>query len=263
MKQINLNNKTILITGFTGSLGTALVYRLLKNKKIKEIRGYSRDEYKQSEMMRKIKDNRLKYYLGDVRDLERLKDICDGVDIIFHLAAFKRMDVSSHNTFDVAEVNIEGTRNIMLVGKKCKKIIFVSSDKAASCQCVYGASKFIAENIALAYPNSIIWRFGNFIGSRGSVWSIFEEQKKQGVPFTITNLSCTRFVMKIDEVCDCLLSDVKHGLYFPKNLKSMTIKQIADSISPNHPYVIIGMRENESLHEKFFERYSSDKCLKK
>lgn len=261
MKQINLNNKTILITGFTGSLGTALVYRLLKNKKIKEIRGYSRDEYKQSEMMRKIKDNRLKYYLGDVRDLERLKDVCEGVDIIIHAAAMKRMDQSSYNTFEVAEINIKGTKNIMLVGKKCEKIIFISTDKAFQPSCVYGCSKMISEKIVLAYPNGICWRFCNFKKSRGSVFEIFKEQKNFGIPLTITDLSATRFVIDIKDVCDYILSDVKPGLHYPKNLKSMTIKEIADLIAPGHPYKIVGLREGEKTHESFNETYTSKKII--
>lgn len=263
MKQINLNNKTILITGFTGSLGTALVYRLLKNKKIKEIRGYSRDEYKQSEMMRKIKDKRLQFWLGDIRNLERIKEACEGVDIIIHTAAHKRIDQISHNAYDVADVNINGTHNVVLAGKNCERIIFVSSDKAASCNNIYGATKFVGEGIVLSSPNGIVWRLGNIINSRGSVWEIFKEQEKQGVPFTITSLNSTRFIMTIDEACDCILSDVKHGLYFPKNLKAMTIKQIADSICLNYPYVVIGLRENESLHEKFNDKYNSEKYLKK
>jgi UDP-glucose 4-epimerase len=260
MKQIKIKNKVVLCTGGTGSLGQVLVNRLLKEG-AKEVRVYSRDEYKQSEMIRHLNNNKVKYWLGDIRDLETLKGACDGVDIIIHVAAMKRMDQSSHNTFDVADVNIRGTRNVMLAGKECEKIIFVSSDKAANCKNVYGATKFIAENIALAYSNSIVWRFGNIIGSRGSVWEIFKEQKEQGLPFTITDLNSTRFIINIDDVCDCLLSDVKHGLYYPKNLKAMTIKQIADSVEVNHPYVIIGLRKNETLHEKFNDEYSSDKCL--
>lgn len=261
MKKINLNNKIILITGFTGSLGTALVKILLNNKKIKEIRGYARDEYKISELMRKTKDKRLIPYIGDIRNLDRLRDCCKNVDIIFHVAALKRMDVSSENTFEVADINILGTRNVMIAGSKCERIVVVSTDKAATCKNVYGASKFIAENVALAYKNSVVWRFGNIIGSRGSVWEIFKEQKEMGVPFTITEPNSTRFVIDVKEVCDCLLSNVKHGLFWPKHLKSMTIKQIADSISPNHPCKIIGLRENETLHEKFTDEYSSDKCL--
>ncbi len=259
MKQINLNNKTILITGFTGSLGIALVNRLLKNKKIKEIRGYSRDEMKQSEMMRKIKDKRLHFWLGDIRTLERIKEACEGVDIIIHAAAHKRMDQISHNAYDVADVNINGTRNIMLAGKDCERVIFISSDKAYNSTCLYGSTKFVGEAITLACKNGYVWRFGNFIGSRGSVWSIFEEQKKLGIPFTITDTESTRFVIDIEDVCNYILSDVKPGLHYPKNLKSMTIKEIADSVSLGHPYKVVGLREGEKKHEAFNETYNSEK----
>jgi UDP-N-acetylglucosamine 4,6-dehydratase/5-epimerase len=254
----DLKCATILITGGSGSLGQALVKRLLKED-VFEVRVYSRDEFKQSEMRRKIDDERLTFWLGDVRDLERLKDACEGVDIIIHAAAFKRMDQSSHNTFEVADVNIRGTRNVMLAGKKCVKIIFISSDKAFQPSCVYGSSKMIAEKIVLAYKNGIVWRFGNFINSRGSVFEIFQEQRDAGIPLTITDPESTRFVIAIDKVCDYILSDVKPGLHYPKNLKSMTIMEIAQLIAPNHPYKIVGLREDEKKHEAFSEDYTSEK----
>lgn len=259
MKQINLKNKIICIIGGTGTLGTALVYRLLQNQEVKEIRIFSRDEFKQSEMARKIKDERILYWLGDIRNLERLKEVCENIDIIFHVAAMKRMDQFSQNIFEISDVNIRGTHNVMLAGKKCKKVIFVSTDKAYQPENVYGASKFIAENIVLSYSNGIVWRFGNFFYSRGSVWDIFKEQKEHGIPFTITDINATRFVMNIDEVCDYLLMDVKSGSYRPKNLKSMTIKEIADSIELNYPYKIIGLRDGEKLHESFDKNYTSKK----
>lgn len=254
------NKKKIwAILGGTGFLGQALVKRLLKDKNVKEIRVFSRDEYKQSEMMRRINNERIKYYLGDIRNLERLKEACENVDIIIHTAAMKRMDSATHNAYEVADVNITGTRNVMIAGKKCEKVIFVSSDKAFEPSCVYGASKLIGENIVLAYKNGVIWRFGNFIGSRGSVFEIFKEQRDAGVPFTITNPDATRFVINIKDVCNYLLSDVNSGLHYPKNLKSMTIKEIAKSIAPGYPYVITGLRYGEKMHESFDKNYSSKK----
>lgn len=258
MKKINLKNKVVLITGFTGSLGSHLVKRLLKTK-VKRIIGFSRDEFKQSEMARKITDRRLEYWLGDVRDLSRLKEACEDVDIIFHFAALKRMDQASHNTFEVANTNIKGTKNVMLAGEECEKVIFVSTDKSYHPENVYGASKFIAERIVLAYSNGICWRFGNFIGSRGSVFEIFKEQRDVGVPLTITDPNATRFVIDIEDVCDYILLDVKPGLYCPSNLKSMTIGKIAESIAPNSKWEIIGIREGEKIDEAFDENYSSKK----
>lgn len=258
---MKLKNKILLITGGTGSLGSILVERLLKED-IKEVRVYSRDEFKQAEMARHLNDKRITYWLGDVRNLERLVEACDSVDIIIHIAAMKRMDQSSHNTFEVADINIQGTKNVMIAGKNCKKIIFVSTDKAYHAENVYGASKFIAERIVLAdKKKGIVWRFGNFIGSRGSVWEIFKEQKEKRIPLTITNLNASRFVIDMKKVCDYILSNVKPGLYYPKKLKIMTVGEIADEIAHGFRWEIVGLREGEKMHEAFNENYSSDKCL--
>jgi len=251
-----------LITGGTGFLGQALVNHLLKRDDVEEVRIYARDEFKESEMARKIIDKRVIYWLGDVRDLERLKEACQNVDIIIHAAAMKRMDQWPHNTFEVADVNILGTQNVVLAAdKSCKKIIFVSTDKAYAPSCVYGASKLIAEKIVLAHPRGIVHRFGNFIGSRGSVFEIFKEQKEQGVPLTITDPTATRFVIEIDKVVDYLLSDVPPGLHYPKDLKSMTVLEIAESIAPGAKHIIkkFREREGEKKHESFDENYSSEK----
>jgi UDP-N-acetylglucosamine 4,6-dehydratase len=251
--------KNYLVTGGTGFLGQALVKKLLKRGDVGEIRVYARDELKESDMCRRIDNPRVKYILGDVRDIERLRGACNGIDIIIHAAAMKRMDISSYNVFEVADVNIRGTKNVMLAGRDCKKIIFVSTDKAYNPTCVYGASKFIAERIVLAYPNGTVWRFGNFIDSRGSVFEIFKEQRDAGIPLTITDLDSTRFVIDIEEVCDYILSNVKPGIHYPPNLKSMTIMEIAESIAPGHPFKIVGLREGEKLHESFDEHYTSEK----
>lgn len=243
-----------LVIGGTGSLGQALVKRLLKND-IEEVRVFSRDELKQSEMVRKLDNDNVQYWLGDIRNLERLKEVCEDVDIIIHCAAFKRMDSISRNAAEVADVNINGTKNVMIAANG-KKVIFISSDKAFKPTCLYGATKMVSEGIVLAYPNAVVWRFGNFIGSRGSVWEIFKEQKKIGV-LTLTDPKATRFVMDIDEACDYVLSDVEPGLHYPKNLRSMTVEQIANSIAPEAKHKVVGLREGEKLHESFNDNYSS------
>jgi len=252
--------KRWLLTGGTGTLGQALVKRLLHENDVGEIRVFSRDEYKQSEMARKIKDKRVTYWLGDIRNRERMKEATEGIDIVIHTAAMKRMDTISQNTAYVADVNINGTRNVVLAGKDCEKVIFVSTDKAHAPSCIYGATKMVAEGIVLAKKNGIVWRFGNFIGSRGSVWKIFEEQKKTG-QLTITDPSATRFVMTIDEACECVLTDISPGKYYPNNLKAIKIGELAREIAPTANWNIIGLREGEKLHEAFSENYSSDLCL--
>lgn len=258
MSKINVRGKIILVTGGTGSLGQVLVHSLLRLG-AKEIRIYSRDEFKQSDMARKFNNKKLKFLLGDIRGLDRIKDCCEGVDYIFHTAAAKRMDQTSVNVFEISDINIRGTRNVMLAGKNCKKVIFVSSDKAFQPSCAYGSSKMIGEKIVLAYDNGIVWRFGNFEWSRGSIWEILFDQWKKGEPFTLTDPRATRFVIPMCLVCSMLLSESKHGLYFPKKMKSMTVKEIADSIAKDHPFKIIGLREGEKLDEEFTKEYTSRK----
>lgn len=241
----------ILITG-SGSLASALIKRLYNTD---ELVVYSNDEYVQSELAREYP--KATYWLGDVRDLERLKDACSDVDVIIHTAALKRMDTASHNAFEVSDTNIKGTYNVCLAGKG-KKVIFVSTDKAFNPSCIYGASKMIAEGIALAH-GAVVWRFGNFIGSRGSVWEIFKKQNDNNEPLTITDPKATRFVISLDEVCDCLLSQKESGIYYPENLKSMTVEEIAKEVAPNAPWNIVGLREGEKMHESFNNNYTSKK----
>jgi len=245
-----------LITGGTGSLGSALVKRLIKDGLVSEIRVYSRDEFKQSEMARNLNSDKVTYWLGDVRDLERLKEACKDVTMIIHTAAMKRMDTISRNAYEVADVNINGTRNVMIAANG-NNVIFISSDKAYNPTCIYGATKMVAEGIVLADPFSTVWRFGNFIGSRGSVWKIFEEQKKTGI-LTLTDPKATRFVMTIQQACSYILNGSVAGLHYPKNLMSMSVQSIAESIAPDAEYKIIGLREGEKLHEAFSEDYVSN-----
>jgi UDP-N-acetylglucosamine 4,6-dehydratase len=243
-----------LITGGSGSLGQVLVKRLAKDH---QVRVYSRDEYKQSEMARKINNPNIEYWLGDVCDLERLKLACEGVDVIIHTAAMKRMDTVSHNSYYVSDVNIRGANNVCIAGKN-KKIIFVSTDKAFQPSCIYGASKMIAESIILAH-GGVVWRFGNFIGSRGSVWEIFKDQALNNQPLTITDPNATRFVIDMDDVVNHLLSDVDSGIHYPENLRKMTVGEIAKQVAPNAEWKIVGMRTDEKLHEAFNSTYTSQK----
>ncbi|MDD4412127.1 MAG: SDR family NAD(P)-dependent oxidoreductase [Patescibacteria group bacterium] len=257
-KQMILDHKVVLISGGTGSLGSSLVKKLLQTN-VKKIIVYSRDEYKQSELREELNDKRVIFFLGDITNIGRLKEACENVDIIIHTAAFKRVDQAAHNYFIMANTNINGTNNIITAGKKCEKIIFVGTDKSFKPTTIYGASKMIAESLVLAAGNGIVWRFGNFIKSRGSVWEIFEKQKARGEPFTITDPRCTRFVIDINDVCDYVLSDVKNGfIYRPKKLKTMTVMEIAQSIDPNHPYLITGLRNEEKISDGFSDDVQSD-----
>lgn len=255
---MRFKDKKYLITGGTGTLGKALINRLL-HEGVAEIRIFSRDEYKQSEMIRENKDGRVTFWLGDVRDLERIKEATEGIDVVIHAAAMKRMDSISHNASYLADVNINGTNNVMLAGKNCDKVIFISTDKAFQPENLYGATKMVAEGIVLSKKNGVVWRFGNFIGSRGSVWEIFKKQSERGEKLTITDPDATRFVIDINMVCEYVISDAEHGMHYPDNLHSMTVREIADTVSHDSLHKIIGLREGEKLHESFNDKYSSKK----
>jgi UDP-N-acetylglucosamine 4,6-dehydratase len=259
---VKRTNMTYLITGGTGFLGGFLVKRLLMTENVDEVRVFSRDEYKQSEMARKIDDRRVTYWLGDVRDLERMRLACEGVDVIIHAAAMKRMDTTSHNASEVANVNICGTENVMIAGRKAQRVVFVSSDKAYQPSCIYGASKMIAEGIVLAHENGIAWRFGNFIGSRGSVWDVFMDQRQSGI-LTVCHPAATRFIISPGDVCSYLLSDVTAGLHFPPDMEAISIMELAQEIAPDAEYRITGLREGEKIHEALSEDYTSDKVYER
>lgn len=253
---LSIKNKIVACTGACGSLGRVLVRRLLQEG-AKEVIAYDHNEFGMSELERHINDKRVKYYLGDIRDMERLKEAFVGTDIIIHAAARKRMDTVSHNVYELADVNIGGTRSVLVAGYG-KKIIFVSTDKAFKPSCIYGCTKAVAEAMVLAYSKGIVWRFGNFLDSDGSVFKIFKEQKKDGL-LTICDPNATRFVIEIDKVCDYLLSDVNPGLHWPRDMKAIRIGDLAKEIAPEARWKIVGLRDGEKLFEELSEDYNSQK----
>jgi len=259
---MSLVNKTILITGGTGSFGKKFVEIALRYHKPKVIRIYSRDELKQSEMAKEFPRSRgVRYFIGDVRDKERLNRAMKGVDIVIHAAALKQVPSCEYNPLETIKTNIIGTANVIeaAIDNDVERAIFVSTDKAVNPVNLYGATKLCAERLFIQ-GNSYVGekgtklsctRYGNVLGSRGSVVPIFLEQKKQGV-ITITDKEMTRFWITLEEgvnfVIDCL-KRMKGGEIFIPKVPSMKIVDLAEVIAPQAKKKIIGIRPGEKINE--------------
>lgn len=219
----NLNGKTVLVTGGTGTIGSAIVRRLLRSD-ASLIRIYSRDESKQFDLMRALPDDdRLRFLIGDTRDLDRLRRAVHGVDAIFHAAAMKHVLSCEYNPFEAVKTNVFGTQNVIeaAMDAEVERVLFASSDKAANPTSTMGASKLMAEKLitaANAYRGThrtifATVRFGNVVGSRGSVLPLFMGQIAAGGPVTITDRRMTRFIMSIDRAVDLMFHalELAHG----------------------------------------------------
>lgn len=259
-----LNEKSILITGGTGSFGKKCTEIILKKYKPKKLIIFSRDELKQFEMAQIFSDKKypcIRYFIGDVRDKERLHRAFHGVDVIIHAAALKQVPAAEYNPFEAVKTNILGAENIINVAidQGVRKVIALSTDKAANPINLYGATKlcsdklFIAGNSYVGYENTIfsVVRYGNVVGSRGSVIPFFIKQKESGT-LTITDPRMTRFWITLDQgvdfVLDCLKRMVGGELFVPK-LPSMNIMDLAKAIAPECKTKVIGIRPGEKLHE--------------
>ena len=262
-------NLVILITGGTGSFGNAVLKKFLKTN-IKEIRILSRDEKKQDDMRIFFKDPRIKFYIGDVRDLRSVDNVCQGVDLIFHAAALKQVPSCEFYPIEAVKTNILGTENLLesATKNKVKKVICLSTDKAVYPINAMGLSKSLMEKVAIAKSRSsektIInaTRYGNVIGSRGSVIPLFIEQILNNKPLTITNSKMTRFMMTLDDAVNLVLFAFKNGkqgeIFVPKT-PATDIATIANALKiifekPNHPIKNIGTRHGEKIHEALLSR---------
>jgi UDP-N-acetylglucosamine 4,6-dehydratase len=256
-----LAGKTVLITGGTGSFGKKFVQIVLERYAVKKLIVFSRDELKQYEMQQAIHDERVRFFIGDVRDPERLHRAFHGVDVVVHAAALKQVPACEYNPIEAVKTNIIGAQNIInaAVDNGVQKIIALSTDKAANPINLYGATKlcsdklFIAGNAYSGVANTrfSVVRYGNVIGSRGSVIPLFREQAKAGV-LTITDKRMTRFWITLERgvefVIHCL--EVMHGgeLFIPK-IPSMKVMDLAKAIAPKCKFKVTGIRPGEKLHE--------------
>ena len=262
MNNILFKNKTILITGGTGSFGNAMTNQLLKLK-IKEIRIFSRDEKKQDDMRRKLKDNRLKFYIGDIRNERSIKNAVKGVDYIFHAAALKQVPSCEFYPMEAVLTNIIGVENLLesAINANVKKIICLSTDKAVYPINAMGVSKAMMEKVIIAKSRNsktdiCITRYGNVIYSRGSVVPLFEKQIKKHNEVTATDLSMTRFMMTMDEAISLVFFafiNGKNGEILVKKSPAATIGTIINAVSTilnKKPKIkVIGPRHGEKYHE--------------
>ena len=257
-----IDGKTVLVTGGTGSFGTRLVEKLLAEHEPHAVRIFSRDELKQSEMQRRFADEtRLRYLLGDVRDLPRLTRATRGVDVIVHAAALKQVPAAEYNPFEAVQTNVVGAENVVsaAIDNDVPLTLSLSTDKAVNPVNLYGATKLCSEKIVSqgnAYAADSPARFatvryGNVVGSRGSVIPLFRAQAETGV-LTITDERMTRFWITLDQAVDFVvgcLSSMGGGEVFVPKIPSMRVTDIAEAIAPSAERRVIGIRPGEKLHE--------------
>lgn len=268
------DNKEILITGGTGSFGNAFVKFIIKNNfKVKRLVIYSRDEFKQSEMAKKFPIEKypfIRFFIGDVRDKERLTRAFEGIDFVIHAAALKHVNLGEYNPMEVIKTNVIGAQNVVdaCLDQNIKNVIALSTDKASSPINLYGASKLCSDKIFLSANNirgkrkikfSIV-RYGNVLGSRGSVVPIFIDIFKKKKDFTITHPEMTRFNITLEDgiqfVDWCFKNNLGGEIFIPK-LQSFKVVDLAKSIYNKAKLKIIGVRPGEKLHEELISETDS------
>jgi UDP-N-acetylglucosamine 4,6-dehydratase len=257
------NNKNILITGGTGSFGKKYVETLLKNYNPKKIIIYSRDELKQFEMQQDYNQPCMRYFIGDVRDKERLTQAMNGVDFVIHAAALKHVPAAEYNPSECIKTNINGAENVIsaALSNNVEKVIALSTDKAANPINLYGATKLASDKLFVAANNmsggyqtlfSVV-RYGNVAGSRGSVVPFFEKLLKQNISeLPITHTEMTRFWITLQDGVDFVLKNFERmlgGEIFIPKIPSMRVIDLAKAMAPELPIKIIGIRPGEKLHE--------------
>jgi UDP-N-acetylglucosamine 4,6-dehydratase len=270
-----LDNASVLITGGTGSLGKALIDYLLNETSVRRIAVFSRDELKQHNLRSEIGDNpRLRWFIGDIRDLDRLKRALHGVDFVIHAAALKQVDTGEYNPMEFIKTNVLGSQNVIdaCIETGVKKIVALSTDKASSPINLYGATKLTADklfvaanNYSQAYGTSFsVVRYGNVMGSRGSVIPFWRSLAEEGKPLPITDLRMTRFWISIEEAVEFVIDSLRimsgGELYVPR-IPSMRIVDLAQAVAPDAKLVEIGMRPGEKLHEEMISADDSRRTI--
>jgi UDP-N-acetylglucosamine 4,6-dehydratase len=257
------NDKSILITGGTGSFGKQYVKTLLERYQPKKLIIYSRDELKQFEMEQDFNQDCMRYFIGDVRDRERLTMAMDGVDYIIHAAALKQVPAAEYNPMECIKTNIHGAENVIqaALANNVEKVIALSTDKAANPINLYGATKLASDKLFVAANNMAgskktrfsVVRYGNVVGSRGSVVPFFNKLISNGSEFLpITDINMTRFWITLQQGVDFVLKNFKHmsgGEIFVPKIPSIRIIDLAKAMAPDLPQKIIGIRPGEKIHE--------------
>jgi UDP-glucose 4-epimerase len=266
---VEIQNKVLLITGGTGSFGNAVLQRFLTTDHFKEIRIFSRDEKKQDDMRNQLKSPKLKFFIGDVREYDSVEPVTRGVDYIFHAAALKQVPSCEFFPMQAVKTNVEGTHNVIRAAgfNGVKKVICLSTDKAAYPINAMGISKAMMEKVAIAESRNLqntivcLTRYGNVMASRGSVIPLFINQIKSGLPLTITDPSMTRFLMSLNDAVDLVLFAFENGNQgdlFVNKAPAATIRDLAKAIKDlakaDNAINIIGTRHGEKLYETLCTR---------
>lgn len=257
------NGKNILITGGTGSFGKKYTEILLKKYKPNKIIIFSRDELKQYEMSQKYNDKCMRYFIGDVRDAKRLEDAMQDVDYVIHAAALKHVPIAEYNPMECIKTNINGAQNVIqaAIKNEVKKVIALSTDKASSPINLYGATKLASDKLFVAANNMVgkrktrfsVVRYGNVVGSRGSVIPFFQKLINEGAKeLPITDEKMTRFLITLEDGVNFVLNNFERmygGEIFIPKIPSMKMTDLATSLAPNLSHKIIGIRPGEKMHE--------------
>ena len=258
-----LDDSSILVTGGTGSFGKEFIRKVLQSSRPRRIIIYSRDEWKQSEMQADpdFQDKSVRFFLGDVRDKDRLGLAMRDVDYVIHAAALKQVPAAEYNPHEFIKTNVNGATNIVeaAIGAKVKRVVALSTDKAVNPVNLYGATKLCSDKVFIA-ANSYagggattfsVVRYGNVVGSRGSVIPLFQKQRETG-KITITNPNMTRFLITLNQGVDFVLQSLKNmvgGELFVPKIPACTVDSLADVLAPNCEREIIGLRPGEKIHE--------------
>jgi len=257
------DGETVLITGGTGSFGRWVISALLETR-VGEVRVFSRDEEKQLSLQRQISDKRVTYMLGDVRDYDRVVEACKGVNVVYHAAAQKIIDSCELNPTEALRTNVLGSLNVKRAceSEGIETAILVSTDKAVKPVNLYGMSKGMAEHIwtnGLRNTRFAVVRYGNVLGSRGSIVPYFKELIKAGKPLPITDFSMTRFLITLKQACKLVFYVTEHAknarIYVP-NLPACRIVDLAKALAgESYPQVLVGVRLGEKIHECLIQEY--------
>jgi len=271
-----LEGSSILVTGGTGSFGKAFIDRLLKDVRPRRVVVYSRDELKQYEVRHHFRDDpRLRWFLGDIRDLPRLNRAMHGVEYVVHAAAYKQVDTAEYNPYEFVKTNVIGSQNVIEASMDAgvRKVVALSTDKASSPINLYGATKLTADKLfisgnhyAAAYPTRFsVVRYGNVMGSRGSVIPLFRRLAKAGKSLPITDLRMTRFFITLPQAVEFVLGsfELMQGgeLYVPR-IPSMRIVDLAQAVAPGAAMHEIGLRPGEKLHEEMVSAEEGRRALR-
>lgn len=260
---MDFTGRSVFVTGGTGSFGKCFVKHVLRSP-VSRVVIFSRDELKQSEMAASMKDDRLRFFIGDIRDYMRLKMALNGIDIVVHAAAMKQVPTAEYNPFEAVQTNVHGTENLVraCIDNNIEKAVLLSTDKACAPVNLYGATKLVAEKLFINGNSYVghgrtrfaVVRYGNVAGSRGSVIPLWRECVKEKRPIVYTEPTMTRFFMKLIDAVELVyraLRDMQGGEIFVHKMHSCTMKALGDAIAgKDYPYLISGIRPGEKMHEE-------------